>query len=88
MFLGPLSEIFGRRIVLTVSNCCFVSWMLACALAPNLASLIVFRLLSGLGASGSLCLGPGVVSDLFAIEERGLAMSMFSFGTVYLYFSL
>jgi MFS family permease len=40
--------------------------------------MIIFRFLSGLGGSAPLALGGGVLSDLFAAEERGRAISMYS----------
>lgn len=58
-------------------------FQIGCALAPNLSALIVFRLLTGIGGSACLTIGGGVVSDLFAAEQRGLAMSIFSFGPLF-----
>jgi hypothetical protein len=49
LFLAPLSEIYGRRYVLTAANAFFCVWQIGCALAPNLSSLIVFRFLAGIG---------------------------------------
>ncbi|KAI1836296.1 hypothetical protein DTO013E5_1087 [Penicillium roqueforti] len=83
LLFSPLSEIYGRRIVLSVANCFFVVFQIGCALAPNLSALIVFRLLTGIGGSACLTIGGGVVSDLFAAEQRGLAMSIFSFGPLF-----
>ncbi|PTB41754.1 hypothetical protein M441DRAFT_68771 [Trichoderma asperellum CBS 433.97] len=80
LLLAPLSEIYGRRIVLSSANWFFVIWQIGCAKAPNIASLIVFRLLSGVGGSGCLTLGAGVIADLFPIESRGLATSVWSMG--------
>jgi len=54
LFLAPLSEIYGRKPVLGASNVFFCFWQIGCALAPNIASLIVFRFLSGIGGSGCL----------------------------------
>lgn len=54
VFIAPLSEIYGRKLVLTVSNVFFCVWQIGCALAPNIAALIVARFFSGLG--GAACL--------------------------------
>lgn len=78
--LAPLSEIYGRRIVLSAANWFFVVWQIGCALAPNIQSLIIFRLFAGIGGSGCLTLGAGVIADLFPIEKRGLATSFWSMG--------
>ncbi|KAL7941937.1 major facilitator superfamily domain-containing protein [Trichoderma barbatum] len=83
LFLSPLSEIYGRRIILSLATSVFVLFQIGCALAPNFASIIVFRLLTGLGGSGCLTIGGGVVSDLFESEQRGLAMAIFSAGPLF-----
>ncbi|KAL4879900.1 major facilitator superfamily domain-containing protein [Aspergillus karnatakaensis] len=80
MFLAPMSEIYGRRIVLSCANWFFVAWQIGCALAPDIASLIVFRFLAGIGGSGCITLGAGVIADLFPITKRGLATSIWSMG--------
>ncbi|KAE8130882.1 major facilitator superfamily domain-containing protein [Aspergillus pseudotamarii] len=80
LVLSPLSEIYGRRPVLFTANSIFVIWQIGCAKAPNLAALIVFRLLAGIGGSGCLTIGGGIISDLFNPTERGAAMAAFSIG--------
>ncbi|KAJ5104492.1 hypothetical protein NUU61_001839 [Penicillium alfredii] len=80
LLLAPMSEIYGRRIVLSCANWFFVVWQIGCALAPTLTCLIIFRLFAGVGGSGCLTLGAGVIADLFPVEQRGLATSVWSFG--------
>ena len=80
MLIAPLSEIYGRRAALSAANWFFVVWQIGCALAPNLASLIIFRLLSGIGGSGCITLGAGLIADLFPIEKRGMATSIWGVG--------
>jgi hypothetical protein len=80
LFLSPLSEIYGRRPVLTAGNAFFSLWQIGCALAPNITTLIVFRFLAGVGGSGCLSIGGGVIADLFPKEERGLASALFALG--------
>ncbi|KAL4868440.1 hypothetical protein BDV12DRAFT_103220 [Aspergillus spectabilis] len=80
MLLAPLSEIYGRRIVLSGANWFFVVWQIGCALAPDIASLIVFRFFAGIGGSGCITLGAGVIADLFPVTQRGLATSIWSMG--------
>ncbi|KAF7623683.1 hypothetical protein AFLA_007410 [Aspergillus flavus NRRL3357] len=80
LVLAPLSEIYGRRIVLSISNWFFVVWQIGCALAPNIASLIVFRLFAGVGGSACLTLGAGVIADLFEPQQRGKATSIWGVG--------
>ncbi|GKZ33452.1 hypothetical protein AbraIFM66950_003349 [Aspergillus brasiliensis] len=80
LILAPLSEIYGRRIIFSASNWFFVVWQIGCALAPNLASLIVFRLFAGMGGVGCLTLGAGVIADLFPTSQRGTATSIWAMG--------
>lgn len=80
LFLAPLSEIYGRRIVLSCANWFFVVWQIGCALSPNIAALIVFRLLAGIGGSGCITLGAGVIADLFPLHERAKATALWSMG--------
>jgi multidrug resistance protein len=78
LFLGPLSEIYGRVRVLQLSNLFFFAFNLGCGFAQNKGELIAFRFLSGLGGSAPLALGGGVLSDCYRAEERGRAISIYS----------
>lgn len=78
LFLGPLSEIYGRVIVLQLSNLLFLAFNLGCGLATSKNQMLAFRFLSGLGGSAPLALGAGLLSDLFGSHERGKAVSIYS----------
>ncbi|KAK0119746.1 hypothetical protein ONS95_011181 [Cadophora gregata] len=78
LFLGPLSEMYGRVIVLQISNLFFLFFNLGCGLAQNKGQLIAFRFLSGLGGSAPLAIGGGLLGDLFTAEQRGKAISIYS----------
>lgn len=68
--------------MLGAANVFFCIWQIGCALAPNIPSLIVFRFLTGVGGSGCLTIGGGVIADLFHREERGTATSIFGIGAL------
>ncbi|KAF2265303.1 MFS general substrate transporter [Lojkania enalia] len=78
LFLGPLSEIYGRVIVLQLSNLFYLAWNLGCGFAQSSGQLMAFRFLSGLGGSAPLAIGGGVLSDCFYPEQRGKAISIYS----------
>jgi MFS family permease len=61
LFLGPLSEMYGRVIVLQTSNLLYLFFNLGCGLAQTKTQLIIFRFLSGLGGSAPLAIGGGVL---------------------------
>ncbi|KAF8512601.1 multidrug resistance protein 4 [Hysterangium stoloniferum] len=80
LFLGPMSEIYGRAWVLHLSNLFFLAMTIGCAFAPNTNSLIAFRFLAGLGGGAPLSIGGACIGDLFAPTERATAMSMYNLG--------
>jgi len=80
---GPMSEQYGRKIVSIAAFVFFSIWTMACALAPNMASLIVFRFLCGIGASCPIVVVGGTCADVFSSPvSRGRAMAIFM---VYVY---
>ncbi|KAH9865504.1 hypothetical protein J1614_009089 [Plenodomus biglobosus] len=83
LFLSPLSEIYGRYIILNGSNVFFCCFTLGCALAPNLGGLIAMRFLAGIGGSACLTIGTGVIADMFVPQERGKAVSLYSVGILF-----
>ena len=54
LFLGPLSEIYGRVIVLQLANLVYLAFNIGCGFAKSKGMLIAFRFLSGLGGSAPL----------------------------------
>lgn len=78
--VAPLSEMYGRKIVLDVSVWFLFFFNIGCALSKNVAQMCVFRLLAGLGGVAPICIGAGVLGDLFNNEERGLSLSLYSLG--------
>ncbi|KAL5480633.1 hypothetical protein ACEPAI_1904 [Sanghuangporus weigelae] len=78
LFLGPLSELYGRSRVLQIANLWYLVWNTACGGAENTSELVVFRFLAGLGGSAPLSIGGGVLGDLWRAEERGQAIALYS----------
>lgn len=54
LFMGPLSEIYGRVPVLQLSNLFYLVFNIACGASKSKGQLIAFRFLSGLGGSAPL----------------------------------
>lgn len=59
LFLGPASEIYGRKPVLTLSNLWYLVFNLACGFARSRDQMIAFRFLAGVGGSGPLAVSCG-----------------------------
>lgn len=80
LVIAPCSEQWGRAIVYNVCNFIFLVFNIACALAPNLNALIVFRMFAGIAASCPITLGAGTIADMIPLEKRGLAMASWIMG--------
>ncbi len=71
MVFGKLSDMFGRKPVLLVGIAIFLVGSVLCGLAWSMLSLIVFRLVQGLGAGAIQPIVLTVVGDLYPGRERG-----------------
>ncbi|KAF2714752.1 MFS general substrate transporter [Pleomassaria siparia CBS 279.74] len=80
LVIAPCSEQWGRAIVYNICNFMFLIFNIACAVAPDLNSLIVFRMFAGIAASCPLTLGSGSIADMIPLEKRGLAMASYIMG--------
>ncbi|ORY67008.1 bicyclomycin resistance protein [Pseudomassariella vexata] len=80
LIMAPASEMYGRLVVYHISNVSFLAFVIACALAPNMNTLIVFRFLSGVFGSTAITNGGGSIADLFPQERRAVAMAGFAVG--------
>ncbi|CAL3966669.1 unnamed protein product [Diplocarpon coronariae] len=65
LLFGPLSESYGRRVIMLSTFFGFTVFTMACALAPNYASLLVFRLLTGVNASSPISVVGGLYADIY-----------------------
>ncbi|KAL1957864.1 hypothetical protein VTO42DRAFT_5429 [Malbranchea cinnamomea] len=83
LILAPLSELYGRMYIYHVCNVLFVVFNVACAVANNLASLIIFRLLAGAAGSAPLTIGAGSMADIIRQERRGAAMAAWAMGPIF-----
>ena len=68
---GKLSDIHGRRAMMLAAIGIFVAGSVACAVAPNMITLILGRGLQGIGGGGILPLAQSIMADAVAPRERG-----------------
>ncbi|KAI1344548.1 major facilitator superfamily domain-containing protein [Xylariaceae sp. FL0016] len=78
LFFGPVSEVFGRKNVLQVSNFFYLAWNLGCGFAQNKAEMFVFRFFAGVGGSAPLAIGGGVLGEIWRPDQRGKAVGIYS----------
>jgi MFS family permease len=81
MFLAPLSEFYGRRLIYLVSFTFFTLFLIPCALARHISVLLIFRFLSGMVGSVFLSVAGGTVGDMFSKSEVGPPMTVFTAAT-------
>ena len=68
---GKLSDLYGRRPVLLFGIAVFLAGSLLCGLAWSMPSLILFRLVQGVGAGAIQPVSLTVIGDLYPARERG-----------------
>ena len=73
LFLGPLSDKFGRKIPLIISLVIYIISTVLIVYAPNIESMIVLRVIQGLSSAGSVVISRAVATDLY----RGREMTRF-----------
>ncbi|KAH6659854.1 major facilitator superfamily domain-containing protein [Truncatella angustata] len=78
MVFAPLSELYGRRIIYGSTLLIAVIFIIPCALAPNIATLLVCRTIDGIAFSAPMTLVGGTLADMWKNEERGVPMAAFS----------
>lgn len=77
-FLGPLSDISGRKWVYVTSILLYAILMIGVALARNFPMMVVFMFLSGAAGSTALSNVAGTIADLYGdANNAGQAMALF-----------
>ncbi|HEY1722292.1 MAG TPA: multidrug effflux MFS transporter [Magnetospirillaceae bacterium] len=73
LIYGPLSDMFGRKPPLYFGIGLFAAASIGCALSDNIETLIVFRLIQGLGGAAGTVIARAIVRDLHSgVEEAKL----------------
>src|SRR3989454_5545789 len=74
---GKLGDLYGRKRILQSAIVIFLVGSALCGLSQNMAELIAFRALQGLGAGGLFVITLAVVADVIPPRERGRYQGLF-----------
>jgi EmrB/QacA subfamily drug resistance transporter len=78
LIAGKLSDLFGRKWVLTGAVAIFLVGSVLCGLSGTMTQLIYFRGIQGIGAGAIMGLTFIIIGDLFPPSERGKYAGIFS----------
>lgn len=70
LIYGKLSDLFGRKPILTFGIIVFLIGSLLCGMATSIEMLIVFRFIQGFGAGAVMPIASTIVGDMYTKEER------------------
>jgi len=76
LFYGLLSDRFGRWSVIQVSLILFIVFTALTATAQSAFQMMVWRVLTGIGASGVIPLTFALIGDLFPFNQRGAKLGL------------
>src|SRR4051794_23478244 len=76
LFMGPVSDHFGRRRPLVASATVCVVAGVVCALAPTLPVLLAGRLVQGLAGAGGMVIGRALIADLVTGRAAAKAFTL------------
>jgi DHA2 family multidrug resistance protein len=80
---GWLSSLFGRKRFLMICLSLFTITSMLCGSAPNLGSLIVFRIFQGIGGGALQPISQAILLESFPVQERGMAMAVWGIGVIF-----
>ena len=76
-FWGKLSDLYGRKPIFMIGIVIFLIGSALSGLSQNMAKLILFRGIQGIGAGALFPIALAVIGDLFTPQERGKYQGLF-----------
>ncbi|MEH7076079.1 MDR family MFS transporter [Neobacillus drentensis] len=70
LIYGKLSDLFGRKPILTIGIIFFLIGSVLCGFATSMKMLIIFRLIQGFGAGAVTPIATTIIGDIYTSEER------------------
>jgi len=80
---GWLARVFGRKRFLMSCIALFTLASLLCGAAPNLGSLIFFRVVQGAAGGALIPISQAILMETFPPYQRGMAMAIFGIGAMF-----
>lgn len=75
---GPLSELYGRKVVMVPSCLGYVCFSFAVATAKDIQTIMICRFFAGLIGAAPLVVVPASIADMYGAAKRGQAMAVFA----------
>jgi EmrB/QacA subfamily drug resistance transporter len=74
---GKLGDLYGRKRIFQASILIFLAGSALCGLSQNMAELIAFRTLQGIGGGGLIVLAQAIIGDVVSPRDRGRYQGIF-----------
>lgn len=78
-----LARTFGRKRYLSFSIALFTASSFMCGVAPNLGTLVFFRVLQGIGGGAMQPLSQAILLESFPPRQHGVAMAVWGIGVMF-----
>lgn len=78
LMIGPVADSLGRRRTAAINFCTFLAGCVLCVLAPDFHTLLLGRLLQGLGSGGLRVISLAVTRDLYKGDAMARIVSLSS----------
>ena len=76
LFLGPISDKYGRKKILLITMAIYALSNAACCFVDNIWLFILLRMIQAFGSGGALVSGFALIKDCFEGKERGRMLSI------------
>jgi EmrB/QacA subfamily drug resistance transporter len=75
LIFGKVADIIGKTKVFQAGTVVFTVGSLLCSMSGSLISLIISRLIQGIGASAAMSSNLGIISETYPVKNRAKALS-------------
>jgi DHA2 family multidrug resistance protein len=77
---GWLASVLGRKRLFLTCTVVFTLASMLCGLAPNIETLLIARMLQGIGGGPLMPLSQAIMWEIFPLRQRGMAMAAWGVG--------